>query len=190
MSSLNHPLWPILTNKYLPEIDKKSDEDLETQVHSVIGNLPIADNRLQQVKSETLKDPQLHKLMEMIREGWPESRTLCPSTLKECWMVREDLSVIDNIILKRDKLAISLSLRKEMLSKVHTCQMGIEKCKHKAQNLLYWPNNKKNHIQYMVARCDICQRHRKFEIPAKNEIPTSPWQNVATDLFTCNGADY
>ena len=52
-----------------PEFDENS---LIHQVHFVISNLPISNERLEQFKEETQKDPILKTLMKYTIEDWSE----------------------------------------------------------------------------------------------------------------------
>ena len=79
-----------------------------------------------------------------------------------------------------------------MLDKIHIGHMGIEKCKSRARQLVYWPLIN-THISDMVKQCTICQQFQKSNCkePLKShEIPNRPWQNIATDLFSWNQCNY
>ena len=52
-----------------PELDGNS---LIHHVNFVISNLPISNERLEQFKEETRKDPILQSLIKYTTESWPE----------------------------------------------------------------------------------------------------------------------
>ena len=52
-----------------PDFDENS---LIHQVHFVISNLPISNERLEQFNEETQKGPVLETLIKYSIEGWPE----------------------------------------------------------------------------------------------------------------------
>jgi len=54
-----------------------------------------------------------------------------------------ELSVINDIVFKREKILIPPSLSTDMLSRVHTGHMGMEKCKQRAHDILFWPGMNK-----------------------------------------------
>ena len=185
------PLADVLSRKYLSIMDKP-DKHLEAQVHATVRNLPISDGKLASVQQETLKDSQLQQLTTVINEGWPEHRHECPAHVREYWTVKEDLSVINDIVFKGERIVLPKSLRSEMLNKIHTGHMGMEKCKERARMLFYWPHINM-HIENMVSKCLVCQNYRRSNckeplIPHK--IPSTPWEKVATDLFTLHNEDY
>jgi hypothetical protein len=83
-------------------------------------------------------------------------------------------------------------MRKDMLSRIHGGHLGIEKCRARAREAVYWPGINRD-IETLISKCDTCQRHRYKQakepmlIP---EMPTEPWQKVGTDLFHVNGKDF
>lgn len=79
-----------------------------------------------------------------------------------------------------------------MLQRIHTGHLGVEKSKHRARNIMFWPGMNKQ-IEEMVTNCDICQTHRSSnqkEPMLPREIPENPWQIVGTDLFSWNSENY
>lgn len=70
--------------------------------------------------------------------GWPNIKQDSPSDIAEYWNCRAELSIVDDMIYKGSKIVIPKSLRKEMLEKIHRGQLGIEKCKKRACEVMYW----------------------------------------------------
>ena len=62
------------------------------------------------------------KLKQVILSGWPNKRREVPADIQEYWNYRDELSEVNDIILKGEKLVISPSMRKEMLTKIHTSE--------------------------------------------------------------------
>ena len=58
--------------------------------------------------------------------------------LKPYWSYRDELAVIDGIILKGRHIVIPNSLRQQVLGQLHTNHMGIEKKKLLACESVYW----------------------------------------------------
>lgn len=87
---------------------------------------------------------------------------------------------------------MSHSLRADMLSRIHTGHLGIEKCKRQARDILFWPGMGKQ-IEALVESCNIClERHNSFqkEPMISHPIPERPWQVIAIDLLTWNKTDH
>ena len=83
-------------------------------------------------------------------------------------------------------------LRSEMLCLIHQGHLGIEKCRQRARQVLFWPNMNKD-IENMVTSCATCQRHRMSnprEPMISHQIPDRAWQTVGTDLFEWDGSNF
>ena len=72
-------------------------------------------------------------LIEIIKRGWPERIKTCISnSTRMYWDVTDELSELNGIILRGERILISTSMRKEMLERIHQGHMGIEKSKGRA----------------------------------------------------------
>ncbi|CAB4009628.1 Transposon Ty3-G Gag-Pol poly [Paramuricea clavata] len=145
------------------------------------------------VKSPFETDEQMENEINL-HNGWPDQRESVLLSVLPYWNIRDELSVIDGIILKGDRtrIVVPLAMRKDMLQRIHHGHMGIEKSKGSARDALYWPLMCKQ-IAEMVSKCTVCLEHRKEStkepmIPFR--VPTFPWEVVATDLFSLDNLDY
>ncbi|XP_014670297.1 PREDICTED: uncharacterized protein K02A2.6-like [Priapulus caudatus] len=83
-------------------------------------------------------------------------------------------------------------MRKEMLNTVHECHLGMEKCKTRARNTIYW-SGMSSAIKDFIARCKTCNRFKKRQqkeplIP--HDVPDRPWKKLGMDLFEYGAKDY
>ena len=58
-----------------------SIEGLDVSMHEISMHLNASPTRIQQIQSETAKDPVLTSLITFITHGWPDKRSECPSHL-------------------------------------------------------------------------------------------------------------
>lgn len=161
------------------------------QVHTV-QHLPMTPEKLEQFRAETLADPVLQKLQRTAHNGWPSEKSSVDLAIREYWSVRDEINQQDGILLRGERLIVPSSLRKEMLHRIHESHFGIERCKRRARDVLYWPGMN-DQIAQLISRCDICQRFRKAqqkEPMRGHEIPGGPWQKVGLDLFEDEGESY
>ena len=183
------PVADTLSRKYLPtDTTEEPMEDLDSQIHYIINNLPVSDQKMSQIREATLNDRSLQKIKDYIQHGWPEHRNDCCQSVIECWNYREELSCIDGIILKGEKIFVPTTLRQDMLQKVHEGHFGIEKTIQRARQILFWPRMA-NDIQTLISSCPTCMTKRPSnpKEPLKpHDIPSRPWQKVATDIFLWN----
>ncbi|XP_046557148.1 uncharacterized protein K02A2.6-like [Haliotis rubra] len=172
--------------------DLSLDEDIQSYVHMVTSSLPVSDKTMEEIRKESSEDSQHLMPMKIIMNGWPQNMHDCPSSIKEFWNFRDELTVIDGIVYKGDKIVIPISMRKETLEKIHTGHMGIVKCKERACDVIFWPRMTAD-IERTVQNCGTCQQNRMKQCKEPmitSEVPKLPWQFVATDLFQLNGLDY
>ena len=87
--------------------------------------------------------------------------------------------------MKGDRLITPSSLRREMLGKIHSSHLGVEKCINRARETVYWPGVCEQ-IKEKVAKCEICNKYRNCQIKEPllpHPVPDRPWQVLAADLF-------
>ena len=90
-----------------PEIP---DAEVNTYIHSVILNLPISDNRLQQFQSETAKGEALTILRDQIQSGWPANRRDAHPSVRMYFDYQTELSINHKLILKGDRIVVPTTL--------------------------------------------------------------------------------
>ena len=78
------------------------------------------------------------KFKNIIIAGWPDSKDEISAELKLYWSYRDELVVIDGIILKGRCIIMPNSLRQQVLDQLHRNHMGIEKTKLLACECVYW----------------------------------------------------
>jgi hypothetical protein len=111
-----------------------------------MSNLPVSDQKMEQIRLTTKSDPQMKILSSVIHEEWPNNRSDCPQSILEFWNFRDELSVIDGVILKNTKILVPAELRSLMLDIIHDANLGLEKCLNRARkicatDLFHWNNS-------------------------------------------------
>ena len=181
-----------LSRAPLPDQDPDMEKEIACFVHTLIVNLPVTDQMMTKLKAATQEDEMLQQLKSMVLNGWPETKQETPTKIREYWHCREEISEVDGLLLKNEKIIIPQSLHPEMLNKIHNGHMGTEKCKRRAQDVLYWPGMN-SQIDEMVLKCLICLEYcpsNQKEPMIPQPISTSPWETVTTDLFLWNNSNY
>ena len=172
--------------------NKPTCEGLDLKIHNVYLN--ASDDKCLSLAAETDKDPMMQALKHQIIKGWPHSRSECNKNLQDFWNYRDELSVLDGLVLKGSCIVIPESCRDEILDQLHEGHFGIDRTKLCARDSVYWPSINKD-IECLVKTCDLCQEHscRNNKGPCRNnkdpaiprDIPIQAWSMVQTDLFTC-----
>lgn len=106
----------------------KDAEVTEFDTVNMAKFLPIRQERLEQIRSETEKDETMQMLREIIIHGWPESKDNLPVQLSEYFNLRDEFSVQDGLVFRGERVMIPLSLRKTMVDRIHTAHIGVEGC--------------------------------------------------------------
>ena len=78
------------------------------------------------------------------------------------------------------------------LERIHYNNMGIDKCKNPAREVLFWPGVNKE-IEDLISNCSTClkyQKHNAKEPLMPKEVPYRPWEKLGADLFHLNGKNY
>ena len=124
--------------------------------------------------------------------GWLERKRQVDPEILPYWNIKEEISANGDLLLRQDRLIVPTSLRKEMLSQIHSTHLGIEKCKRRARDALYWPGMN-DQITDIVSKCNTCITYRNSQArePMKShELPERPWQKIAIDLFELERKNY
>lgn len=181
-----------LSRKFLKNEKENFDFEIEQHVHTLINNFPISIEKKELFQKETENDDEMQTLIKYINEGWPKDKKNICGIVKPYYGIANELSIIDGLIFKSDKLVVPKNLRSEMLNLIHYNHFGIEKCKARAREILYWPFMSKE-IADMVSNCYVCCKYKKAKVKEPlmpREVPHEPWQMVGLDLFQYKGSDH
>nr|XP_047146762.1 uncharacterized protein K02A2.6-like [Hydra vulgaris] len=168
-----------------------NEDEMITEVHMVYANCSSEEN-LEEIKTNTLKDITLNVVANYITNGWPQDKRKVEDSVKPYWSFKEELTLIEGIIFKGQRILIPTSMRKATIQKLHLAHMGIEKTKMRARETVFWPGINKQ-IEDLVKSCETCLEYTKKqtkELMISSEIPNHPFQIVGTDLFHWNNQDF
>ena len=76
------PLADTLSRKFLPDTYPEICDGMDVQVHSIMTNIPISDQKMDMIRKSIESDTQMQSLKQTILDGWPENRTDSPTHLK------------------------------------------------------------------------------------------------------------
>lgn len=149
-----------------------TEEDVQIHVDSIKAQMPVSTAKWAEIANETLKDEHLKRVIELIH-------------MPTYQHFKAELSVLNGLLLKGTKNFVPISMRKQMLKLVHEGHLGMEKCKSRAREVLYWQGMHRD-IVTLVQNCEVCQRHR-YQQPKEpmkpHDKPMEPWGKVGMDLF-------
>ena len=128
----------------------------------------------------------------MIIKGWPERRDECPQNLRNFWNYRDELSILDGLVLKGIRIVIPEQCKTEVLEKLHEGHFGIEHTKLRARDSVYWLQINKD-VETLIKTCEKCQEHSRRnnkDVILPREIPLVPWTLLEMDIFTCEDQSF
>ncbi|KAL5487120.1 hypothetical protein EMCRGX_G019686 [Ephydatia muelleri] len=167
-------------------------EDVEHYMYvtEVVAALPGSAERINVYRSTRLLDPVTSAVIKYCSDGWPEKHKL-PPAVKGYWGTREELIMNAGLLLFGKRTVVPQALQAEMLAKLHQGHQGIERCRLRATEAVWWPGISVQ-IENMIKRCPECVKRSqpRKEPMIMTKCPDSPWQKVAADLFQLKTATY
>ena len=98
-------------------------------------------------------------------------------------------------MLKDRCIIVPESDRKDLLEQIHDGHLGLQKCLQRARCSVYWPKLY-DQLKELVTNCKICLKfavaNRQDHIGPSlgQEVPTTPWTKLASDIFTWQNNNY
>lgn len=172
-----------LSRAYLP-YSRTEKEETVNQIGNTISPLS-----LNKVREATLADPIMKDLYDIILKGWPARKSDVPLPLTPFWDFKEELTIQDDLILKRNQVLIPVCLRRAVLEAIHEAHIGIDACLRRARECIFWPRMNAD-VKSFIGQCDICQsfRNQQAKEPLlSHELPCRPWSKIAMDLCESHG---
>ena len=155
---------------------------------SIAQVLKVEPNRLESLQEETKGDSMLAELTDLIITGWPDSMQDLAEHLQPYWCFRDELTMLDGLVMKGNRVVIPTSMRPGTLSRLHDAHQGLTSTLQRARRIVYWPKLQQD-ITEMIEGCDECQRHgKKKRRPSERQITTTrPMETLGMDLVTFQG---
>jgi len=69
---------------------------------------------LQEIKQHTAKDDSLQEIIKVIKAGWPETKRELPHLVLPYFGIRDELSVDNDVLVRRERLVIPKSLGRDL----------------------------------------------------------------------------
>ena len=166
------------------------------------------------VRQETQGDESLRNLSILINSSFPEDKSDMPPELMPYWSIRDNLYMIDGVILMNDqvllpsplredaakslvngtgtRILIPPRLRPEILQSLHSAHQGVGSMTERAKAGVYWPGITKD-IESARTNCTSCNRIMPSQArlpPIEPWIPSMPFEAIACDYFQLIGNYY
>ena len=171
---------------------QEEEEEIELHVQQIHQSWPMTDAGLVRIAEETQKDIALKAAFDYTVGGWPTYKDDVTLAARDLYVVRNEFSVSNGLLLRGDQIAIPTTLRREILEKIHTGHLGLNKCRERAKRAVWWPHITQD-LKDMIARCYHCLERRPShakEPMTTAELPERPYQKVGADLLYHKGDNF
>ncbi|BHF62224.1 hypothetical protein SprV_0200520500 [Sparganum proliferum] len=183
----------LISNQQEPEEDTviaaiSIEDDVRRQLSDAIRGIPVT---AADIRRATEQDPVLRQAITYVQTCWPT--TALAGVLRQLFLRRSSLSVVDSCLMFAERVVIPSSLRPTVLRQFHAANPGTSRMKSIARSFAYWPGIDGD-IDDLVRRCSRCQQAAKMpprQPPVPWEPPERPWSRVHIDFAgPLNGVSY
>ena len=129
-------------------------------------------------------DSTLASLTDLIIIGWPDSMQDLPDNLHPYWCFRDQLTILDGLVMKGSRVFIPASMRPGTLTRPRDVHQDLTSTLQRARRTVYWPKLQDD-ISDMVQKCDECQRYgnKKPRPPERQISATRPLELLGVDVL-------
>jgi len=166
--------------------------EIDAYADSVMKNLPISHPKLSEIRAASQQDYVIKKAMKYTIDGWPQRIHEVEEEVRHLYSHRGSFSVAENVLLHQSRIVIPMTMRGTLLASIHDGHWGIDKCRERARQLVWWPGISKDIARYSQ-ECDHCNKNanaNKREPMIINEAPPTKWFRISTDLLTYQNKNY
>ena len=144
--------------------------------------------RLESLQGDTQADASLAELTDLILTGWPNSMQDIPAHMHPYWCFRDELTILDGLIIKGNRVVIPTSTRPATLNRLRDAHQCLTSMLQRARRTVHWPKLQDD-IADMFHKCDECQRHgNKKPRPLERQFSaTRPMEILGMDLVVFRG---
>ncbi|BHF67904.1 hypothetical protein SprV_0301093300 [Sparganum proliferum] len=183
----------LISNHREPEEDTviasiSIEDDVRRQLSDTIRGIPVT---AADIRRASEQDPILRQAITYVQTCWPT--TALAGNLRQLFLRRASLSVVDSCLMFADRVVILSSLRPTALCQFHAAHPGTSRMKSLARSFAYWPGIDGD-IDELVRRYSRCQQSVKMP-PRQPPVPWQPserpWSRVHIDFAgPLNGVSY
>ena len=138
-----------------------NQQEIQGLIVSISEVSPVQSNvSFNQLREHTSRDLVLQQLVEYVMKGWPKMQKDCIEQLRPYHTFKEEISTIDGLLFKGQRLIVPSALRSKVLQVLHRSHMGITKTLDRARSTFFWVGISKD-IDNVIGNCEVCQKYAK-----------------------------
>ena len=152
----------------------------------------LSNTRLEELKTATQNDNTSTVLKTVIMRGWSKSYNDVPKEAQPYYSFRDELTVVNDIILRGQRFVISESLQSYYTIQLHKGHPGIDATKRRANKCMccYKMYIQLEEAVKKCAPCNALKPHQQKEPLLMHDVSTLPWTHVSSDIFEWHNKHY
>lgn len=128
-------------------------------VHSLAKQAPISEAKKEEFQRAIQNDNTLKEVKNFIINSWPDYNQLS-TELKHFHKLRDQIRLDSGLLFLNNKVIVPTALKQSMLHLIHEGHLGINKCKRRARECLYWKGIASD-IEKYVQGCSVCEQRQQ-----------------------------
>ena len=121
------------------EEEETQVREVESVLQAVSKSKVVGMTTWEDVKCAAEKDEEYRSLVSQVRDGFPEERKLVVMPLRDFWRHRGDFTLVDNVVMFKDRVVVPKELRKVVLEALHAAHQGVFAMQLRADKSVWWP---------------------------------------------------
>ena len=98
---------------------------LEVETLNPLKSLTVSSERLALLQKATEQETVLQTLKTTVLVGWPEQKSQVPIPIRDYWNYRDEISLHNGILFKRQHIIIPKMITPEIIARSHSSHLGI-----------------------------------------------------------------
>ena len=107
--------------------------EVQSQVDLICAGLQVTDPVLDSIVQATSQDEEIQSVLRKL-----QTDTCTWKDKDKCFSYRQELSEMNGMLMRGDRIVIPAAMRKEILDRLHDGHLGLEKTKALARRSLFW----------------------------------------------------
>ena len=124
-------------------------------VNQITSHLKARSDSLHNLRIATQDDDKLAILKHIIQQGQPKTIKEVTSELQPYWTFHEELTIEDGLVVKGTRIIIHDKKREDILKLIHKGHLGLNICKMRAKEMVYWLGMNKQ-LEQLIVICQLC----------------------------------
>ena len=97
----------------------------------------------------------MQQLIPLVQNGFPQQRQSLPVSLQAYWQYKDQLSLVDGVLMMDVRMVIPEILRHSVLQALHAAHQGVSGMRSQTQDTVFWPGISKD-LEHVRNQCGIC----------------------------------